>query len=840
MLATGSSGGLVCLWDRRHPLIQLSVLTGGQAPVLDLAWSAFDSKHIFTCGGHRSRAKSSGSVKVWDINSTKGDHLSVEIENDVPTALKALPFGDAVLVGVGSSVMMLKTDNMRKAEQVAGFIQPKSDKAASSTEPGKKIIKVNQGMTAIHGAPPEGMDSSWRIMGYGSDDRTVSTWNYKVPTNLLEKRALGYSPTSSPHSAKGQRSPIFGPESTPTDEEMLPQLGPLPMPGEFGPVKRPSVGALEGLEQRLEQSLVRHAAALRELDGVIDASSYQLPYTDQTQTRHFVLATDVCVDIRCQPQETNQAPTHVTLRCKLNFNFVSANSNRERPVKLTWDAQWEGQYPYSLFDGPLAPGTMESLLEKVTIESIKESDSKVLTEAISSLIGMLRRMDAPLGGYEINTKDSAGAQTSAGEFNVPFPATCGVCWAPGGGLFHYHSLKNSAKLPLKRKKLRYSDYTRIIKLIKDQEDMKILLRDGDGRDELFDVAMECRVSAKIFRVMPDEIWTLTPNHWWVRLASEFSVPVIGKGCDAGEVCAMNAKSSASLGATENAEIWQLMGTIFGGEHACMSPWKDLPWVRDVIDGIIRQLFKAEDNMTIALIAELLYVHEKHAHEPETRPKHIVPESSADRSSEHLFSHAMHASPSFSSMAGLSHNSSNLQQDIIEEISDVNEILLQRSSMTWSPNESNPLLGGTPLQRRPPNNNPIRMTVSGSSYLSLPRGPKKNKNLLSQPLNTLFDEEEEEEDMDIPRVSSARAPPRQQLSSSGSHAHASSHSLGQTYKNASPKETAQSLMQRVRSFPGRLGVKTKPPWSSSGSSTEYYFSCFLHKNFSIFVLRKHVL
>ena len=144
MLASASSGGLVCLWDRRHPLVQLSVLSSGQTPVLDLAWSAFDSNHLFTCGGHRSRTKDSGAIKVWDINSSFRDHLSVDIDHGVPTALKPLPFGNAVLVGVGNAATIITTDHLRKAEQVATFQQPKKNNEASGSSQPQATPPSNQ------------------------------------------------------------------------------------------------------------------------------------------------------------------------------------------------------------------------------------------------------------------------------------------------------------------------------------------------------------------------------------------------------------------------------------------------------------------------------------------------------------------------------------------------------------------------------------------------------------------------------------------------------------------------------------------------------------------------
>ncbi|CAE8743952.1 unnamed protein product, partial [Polarella glacialis] len=123
VLATGHED-TVCVWDIRSSSQHMSVLAPGQSRVLAVDWSPLDREKLLSVSAQQgSRAASSGSIKVWDLNSPQKVHDSIDIENGMPGAARFLPFGPAILAAVDTTVVVFSLDggSGRKAKVVESF-----------------------------------------------------------------------------------------------------------------------------------------------------------------------------------------------------------------------------------------------------------------------------------------------------------------------------------------------------------------------------------------------------------------------------------------------------------------------------------------------------------------------------------------------------------------------------------------------------------------------------------------------------------------------------------------------------------------------------------------------
>ena len=70
------------------------------------------------------------------------------------------------------------------------------------------------------------------------------------------------------------------------------------------------------------------------------------------------------------------------------------------------------------------------------------------------VVNSLKNLRNALISEEISTEDISISQ-------IPFPATCGVCWSPRGDMYRFHSLKGLAPWPKHREKLTMSNFLKL-------------------------------------------------------------------------------------------------------------------------------------------------------------------------------------------------------------------------------------------------------------------------------------------------------------------------------------------------------------------------------------------
>lgn len=589
-LATGHED-TICVWDMRNSSQQMSVLAPGQNRLQSVDWSFHDRKKLLSVNGEQGRSSSWGSIKIWDLESSKKVHDSIDMENEMPGDACFLPFGPAILAAVNSTLAMVSLDRdkarARKSRVLENF--PGHD------APVQAVAFARRGES----------DDSWRFMSLSQGKtRTLRGWKFELPAELRDTCSAAYlrrpaapEPRGGPPVTMGPQMPL---ERSRTADPSSPRTS---LYGSTG------FEDVEAKDERLYLgSLAKQAQRLQLLDCVDGVASYR--FTPPGGGEEYQLSIEVCTrnDIRLRitvsVDPTAAATRHAAAALSGNRTDV-CEPDASAGKGLNYRVEWLGDF--GTFDGPMAPGIVNETFGGLSLRDLLEGGDN-LSSCIRCLVTMLHRRDAPpsCGGETepLAAEAPVPRRSRNSEDHLPFPRTCGVCWSPQGDLLTFRSLQNIT-VPFPR---RWSniDFNRVLKNHKEKEQQRTLLHLQHDHDEHLLAASKLEIDKTVHIEPTSRLCGLAEDHWWTTSAPRFLwFPAPRE--TVGDVCSKNGATAEGLGRRDLAAAWRLLAFI-ADECAEAAPGSRLqrpPFASALVRRLARQLYEAQETLTLAMVGVLL-------------------------------------------------------------------------------------------------------------------------------------------------------------------------------------------------------------------------------------------
>mmetsp|Transcript_52465 Transcript_52465/g.170399 ORF Transcript_52465/g.170399 Transcript_52465/m.170399 type:complete len:1092 (+) Transcript_52465:54-3329(+) len=576
LLATGHED-TVCIWDRRSPSQQMSVLAPGQTRVLGVDWSYHERGKLLSVSAQDAHAPTpeasaedeaapaqsatpassgSGFIKVWDINSDAKVHESIDIEHGLPGTARFMPFGPSILATVDSSVVLFSLPQRgggRKAQVLQhfnGHAAPVGSVEFARRENGRQ----------------------WRLLSFSKGERCLRSWRYWLPEEMRSTLVKEHS----------RSNLLAATEST-------------------GPGNADE-------EEQLLGYLADQAKVLRRIAHVDEVTSYRQTVLDKVEYQLFIEVTTansvrLRITIGVDPaspaarqalQDAKVAPSRGrTLAAAASPDASDASQGQGLRSHVEWDREWAGT-----FDGPLAPGVVGQTFRNLDLKDLLRGGGQ-LRDRVRGLIGMLHRRDGP---PQLEGMADAEAQPKASNATnkLPFPRTCGVCWSPQGHLLYFRSLQN-VRVPVTRHWTAV-DFQSIMKKHKHKEHREVL-RDDD--DEHTTAAEGLLIDNKVHIVPNVTLCHVVEDHWWTVVASEFLFEPSLAAPRVADVCAHNREAAMRIGREDLAEVWRLGYALAEAAAGTASGLRSRPFANRLVQQILHQLFDAQETLTLAMLGSVL-------------------------------------------------------------------------------------------------------------------------------------------------------------------------------------------------------------------------------------------